>query len=111
VSDENPLILIDSLYEIQEMNDFMKDESLEEAFDLVIKLMMKPDVPPAMAQTLIVKLQSYASYFAMKATIYSTIKKDKAGSNNYHKKNIYYTAADSIDKIVQALKYAVKTQY
>ncbi|QMP84218.1 hypothetical protein HUN41_00089 [Streptomyces phage Coruscant] len=111
MSDENPLLLIDGMMEIQEMNDFMQDKSLEEAFDLVIKLMMKPDVPPAMAQTLIVKLQSYASYFAMHATIYSTIKKDKAGSSSYHKKNIYYTAADALDKIVQALKYAVKTQY
>lgn len=111
MSEENPIVLIDGLYGLQEMHDFMKDPNLEEAFDLVIKLMMKPDVPPAKAQVLIVKLQAYASTFAMNATIYSTIKKDKAGSLSYHKKNIYYTAADSIDKIVQALKYAVKTQF
>jgi hypothetical protein len=111
MDDENPLILISKVTEFQELHDYMEDEQLDEALHYVIKLMMKPDVPPALAQRLIVQLQAYSAKFAMMATIYTTIKKDRAGSANNHKKNIYYTAADSLDKLVQALKYAFKIQY
>jgi hypothetical protein len=47
----------------------------------------------------------------MLASIYSTIKKAPAGSPNNYKKNIYYTTAESIDKLVQALKYTFKLPY
>lgn len=111
MTEDNPLLLVDKVDQLNDLHSFMQDESLEEALGFVVQLMMKPDVPAAIAQKLIIKLQSYAAYFAMQATIYTTIKKDKAGTENANKKNIYYTAADSLDKVVQALKYAVKTQY
>ncbi|UMO76280.1 hypothetical protein SEA_TOMAS_92 [Streptomyces phage Tomas] len=108
--DENPLVLISKVSEFQELHEYMDDEQLDEALHYVLKLMMKPDVPPMAAAKLIVQLQSYSAKFSMMATIYSTIKKDRAGTENNHKKNIYYTAADSLDKLVQSLKYSFKTQ-
>jgi hypothetical protein len=44
----------------------------------------------------------------MMASYYSTIAKDKAGTMNNNKKNIYYSAKESIDKLVDALKYVVR---
>jgi hypothetical protein len=44
----------------------------------------------------------------MMASVYSTIAKDKAGTTNNNKKNIYYSAKESIDKLVDALKYVVR---
>ena len=38
----------------------------------------------------------------------STIAKDKAGTENNNKKNIYYSVKESIDKLVDALKYVVR---
>jgi hypothetical protein len=111
MTEENPLVLLDTVSEFQELHDFMRDEQLDEALSYVIKLMMKPDVPPTQAQRLIIQLQAYAAKFSMMATIYSTVKKDRAGSPNNYKKNIYFTAADSLDKVVQSLKYAFKIQH
>lgn len=108
---DNPLILINNVDEFMELHAFMQDEQLDEALHFVLKLMMQPDVPPAKAQALIVKLQAYSAKFAVMATVYSTIKKDRAGTENNNKKNIYYTMADSLDKLVQALKYSFKIAY
>ena len=44
----------------------------------------------------------------MLAAVYSTIAKDKAGTVNNNKKNVYYSAKESIDKLVDALKYVVR---
>ncbi|AXH67429.1 hypothetical protein SEA_WOFFORD_89 [Streptomyces phage Wofford] len=109
-NEENPLVLISKISEFQDVHEFMEDEDLDRALHYVIKLMMKPDVKdPLKAQQLIIQLQAYAAKFAMMATIYSTIKKDRGGTVNGMKKNIYYTAAAELDKVVQSLKYSFKT--
>ena len=71
--------------------------------------MMNPNVPSAKVGPTIVQLQAYASKFAILATVYSTIKKDRAGSENNNKKNLYYTLADSMSQLVAALKYLART--
>jgi hypothetical protein len=57
---------------------------------------------------LIIELQAMSTKFSMLASYYSTIAKDKAGTANNNKKNIYYSAKESIDKLVDALKYVVR---
>jgi len=42
------------------------------------------------------------------SSFYSTIAKDKAGTVNNNKKNVYYSVKESIDKLVDALKYVVR---
>ena len=90
------------------MHEFLKDEHLDKTMAVVVKLLMNPDVPAAKAPQLIIELQAMSTKFAMLASVYSTIAKDKTGSVNNNKKNIYYSMKESTDKLVDALKYVVK---
>ena len=104
----NTLDLISSITEFNDLNEYMKDEQLDKALAIIIKLLVNPDVPAAKAPQLILELQAMSTKFAMMASYYSTIAKDKAGTTNNNKKNIYYSAKESIDKLVDALKYVVR---
>jgi hypothetical protein len=106
-----PLEYISRIGEFQELHDFMKDSELDEALAILVQVMVNPNLKPETNQKLIVQLQAYAAKFAMLASMYSTIKKAPAGSPNNYKKNIYYTTAESLDKLVQALKYTFKLPY
>jgi hypothetical protein len=96
---------ISTITEFNDMSEFMNDKDLDTALDLIIKLITKPDVPSAKAPSLIVQLQAISSKFAMQARFYTTFEK---GGDASKKKNTYYTAADTIDKLVDALKYSAR---
>lgn len=102
------LDLINQIDEFVEAHDFMKDEDFDEALSLVVKLISHPEVPSAKAIPLIVKLQALAAKMRLMAVIYTTVKKGPSGSTNAHKKNIYYSASEALDKIVDALKYSAR---
>lgn len=87
------------------MSEFMQDKDLDIALDLVVKLIAKPDVPAMKAPELIVKLQALSAKFSMLARYYTTFEK---GTESSKKKNVYYTASDCVDKLVDALKYSAK---
>ena len=106
--DKNTLELISNITEFNDLHDFMKDEHLDKALSIVVKLLMNPDVPSAKAPMLIMELQAMSTKFAVMSSIYSTIAKDKAGTVNNNKKNVYYSVKESIDKLVDALKYVVR---
>jgi hypothetical protein len=108
VNDKNTLELINDITEFNDLHVYMADQQLDKALAIVVKLLMNPDVPSAKAPHLIIELQAISTKFAMMASVYSTIMKDKAGSVNNNKKNIYYSAKESIDKLVDALKYVVR---
>ena len=108
MSETNSLELINTITEFNDLHEYMKDQQLDKALAIVIKLLMNPDVPPAKAPNLIIELQAMSTKFALMASVYSTIAKDKAGTQNNNKKNIYYSAKESIDKLVDALKYVVR---
>jgi hypothetical protein len=105
---KNSLELISDITEFNDLHEFMKDEHLDKALAIVVKLLMNPDVPSAKAPHLIMELQSMSTKFAVLASVYSTIAKDKAGTENNNKKHIYYSVKESIDKLVDALKYVVR---
>jgi hypothetical protein len=107
-TDQNTLELINSITEFNDLHDYMKDDQLDKALAIVVKLLLNPDVPAAKAPQLIIELQAMSTKFSMMASYYSTIAKDKAGTANNNKKNIYYSAKESIDKLVDALKYVVR---
>jgi hypothetical protein len=96
---------ISQITEFNDMSEFMNDKDLDAALDLIIKLITKPDVPSAKAPSLIVQLQAISAKFAMQARYYTTFEK---GGDASKKKNTYYTAADTIDKLVDALKYSAR---
>lgn len=108
MSENNTLELISQITEFNDLHSFMQDDQLDKALSIVVKLLMNPDVPAAKAPLLIIELQAMSTKFAMLASVYSTIAKDKAGTDNNNKKNIYYSAKESIDKLVDALKYVVR---
>lgn len=107
---ENPLELISTVTQFNDIHEFMTDEQLDRAMHLVIKLVMeKGSIPSQQAPKLIVELQALATKFAVLATYYATI--GKGGTDENHKKNVYFTMKDAITKLVDALKYAAKVDY
>lgn len=96
---------ISKVTEFNDMSEYMQDKDLDLALDLIIKLISKPDVPAGTAPSLIVKLQAVSAKLAMQARYYTTFEK---GGENSKKKNTYYTAAEAIDKLVDALKYSAR---
>ena len=88
---------------LAEIADFMQDEELTTALAFIAKLIIKPDVPLNVATVEIVRLQAIAAKMSFKATWLTNVEKgDRA------KKNIYYTAAESINQLVSALKYITR---
>jgi hypothetical protein len=86
-----------------EIAEFMDDEELTTALTMIAKIIIKPDIPIQVASLEIVRLQAIAAKMALKATWMANVDK-----SNRAKKNIYYTAAESIDSLVSALKYLIR---
>ena len=91
------------LNDLSEIAEYMDDEDLTVALTFIAKLIVKPDVPINVATIEIVRLQAIAAKMAFKATWMANVDKSDRG-----KKNIYYTAADSINNLVSALKYITR---
>lgn len=88
---------------LSEISDYMQDEELTAALTMIAKLIIKPDIPPHVASIEIVRLQAIAAKMAFKATWLTNVDK-----TDRSKKNIYYTAAESINELVSALKYIMR---
>ena len=88
---------------LADIADFMQDEELTEALTFIAKVIIKPDIPTQVATIEIVRLQAIAAKMAFKATWMANVDKSDRG-----KKNLYYTAAESINNLVSALKYITR---
>lgn len=97
---QTTLQMVNGLSEIAE---YMQDEELTTALTMIAKLIIKPDIPPHVASQEIVRLQAIAAKMAFKATWLTNVDK-----SDRSKKNIYYTAAESINELVSALKYIMR---
>ena len=94
---------LDMVNGLTEIADYMKDEELTTALTMIAKLIIKPDVPLNVATVEIVRLQAIAAKMSFRATWMANVdKSDRA------KKNIYFTAAESINNLVSALKYIIR---
>jgi hypothetical protein len=92
--------MIDGLYDISE---YMEDKELSQALEFIAKIILKPDIPPQVATLEIVRLQAIAAKMQMRATWMANVDK-----SDRSKKNIYFTTAAELDKIVAALKFILK---
>jgi hypothetical protein len=108
MSDKNTLELISEITEFNDLHEFMSDEQLDRALAILVKLIMNPEVPSAKAPMLIIELQAISAKLAILASFYSTIAKDKAGTVNNNKKNVYYSVKEALDRLVDALKYSAR---
>ncbi len=111
MTEENPLETISKLTEFNDLTEFMQDPELDRALHLAIKCMADPNIAAQKAPRLIVELQAISFKFSLKAVEYATIKKDRANTVNNHKKNIYYSTKEALDRLVDSLKYAARANY
>jgi predicted S18 family serine protease len=94
---------IDMVNGLAEIAEYMEDEELTTALTFIAKIIIKPDIPLNVATVEIVRLQAIAAKMAFKATWMANVDKSDRG-----KKNLYYTAAESINNLVSALKYITR---
>lgn len=100
---QNESTTIDMVNGLAEIADYMQDEELTTALTFIAKIIVKPDIPLNVATVEIVRLQAIAAKMAFKATWMANVDKSDRG-----KKNLYYTAAESINNLVSALKYITR---
>jgi hypothetical protein len=100
---ENGQTTLQMINGLSEIATYMDDEELTTALTMIAKLIIKPDIPPQVASLEIVRLQAIAAKMAFRATWMTNVDKTDRG-----KKNIYYTAAESINDLVSALKYIMR---
>lgn len=88
---------------LSEIADYMQDEELTTALTFIAKVIIKPDIPLNVVTVEIVRLQAIAAKMSFRATWMANVDK-----NDRAKKNIYFTAAESINNLVSALKYITR---
>jgi len=99
-NNETTISMVNGLSEIAE---YMQDEELTNALTFIAKVIIKPDIPINVAHIEIVRLQAIEAKMAFKATWMANVDKSDRG-----KKNLYYTAAESLNNLVSALKYITR---
>jgi hypothetical protein len=102
-NNEQSKTTLDMVNGLSEIADYMNDEELTSALTMIAKLIVKPDIPMNVATLEIVRLQAIAAKMSFRATWMANVDKSDRG-----KKNIYYTAAESINNLVSALKYITR---
>jgi len=100
---QNENTTINMVNGLAEIADYMQDEELTTALTFIAKIIIKPDIPLNVAHIEIVRLQAIAAKMAFKATWMANVDKSDRG-----KKNLYYTAAESLNNLVSALKYITR---
>ena len=100
---ENGQTTLQMINGLSEIATYMDDEELTTALTMIAKLIIKPDIPPQVASLEIVRLQAIAAKMAFRASWMTNVDK-----TDRSKKNIYYTAAESINDLVSALKYIMR---
>lgn len=103
MSENKDTTTLENIADLFNIAEFMEDQELTRSLEFVAKLIVKPDIPMSVATIELVRLQAMAAKFAMCATWMANVDK-----SNRAKKNLYYTAAAELDKIVATLKYMVK---
>lgn len=96
---------VSEVTELNDMSEYMQDSTLDEALGNVVKLTQRTDVPPAVVARLIVQLQAMSAKFKLQAKYYVIFDNDK---ENKQRKEVYFTAAEVLQGVVDGLKYIVK---
>jgi hypothetical protein len=107
--DKSVLEMISEVTEFNEFHLYFKDEDVDDALGSLIKLIAKPNVPPATAAPLVVKLQALSSKFALMAKFYMLYDNDETKEAKSRKKNTLMTLSAELEKLSNAVKYLVRT--
>lgn len=101
---ETTVEILNKISQFNEISDYMNDQELTDTLVIISKLIANPDIPAAKLTITITKLQAMSAKFAMLASWYAHVKKDDRA-----KKNLYYSMKEATDKLVDALKYSVRS--
>jgi hypothetical protein len=94
---------LESVKELKDLNEYINDPDLEDALNILLKLIAKPDVTHLALGPAIVRLQAISGKLKIMASVETHLyKKDR------NRKNLLYTVCDVLDANVQALKYLNK---
>jgi hypothetical protein len=94
---------LEQLNDLYEIAEYINDPELTQALEFIAKVILKPDIPVQVAVTELVRLQAIQMKLSLRATWLANVEK-----GDRSKKNLYYTAADSLQQFCQTLKYVVK---
>lgn len=108
---ESPLEYLSDMQDLMDLYEFMNDEDFGQAMDLALKVLAKPDMPPAAAKIAMAKFQALAFKFKMQGQVYMTIKQGRAGTDENKKKNVYFSAHELCQEMTNTLKYLVKESF
>lgn len=106
--EDNPLFLVDAIERewARDIKDYMDDEDLSKALDLVVRVIANPNIPPQKVAVLCTQLEAYAIKFRLMFVGYMSYKKGTTEANM--KKNHYKELYTGLDRLVDSLKYLVK---
>ena len=105
---EHGLEYVSGIQDFIDLHNKVGDNELQEAIDLALKCIVNPNITPATANKVMLKMQGYAFKFKMQALVYMQIHTGKVGSEENIKKNAYMYASEQCDKLAQTLKYLVR---
>ena len=97
--------------DIQDFIDLHKvvdDEELQNAIDLALTCIAKPEPQHATARKLMLQMQAYAFKFKMQGLVYMQIHKGAAATKENIKKNAYFYASEQCHELAQTLKYLAR---
>ena len=109
--EDNILDYINKVTEVNDTSKYMKDENLDQALALIVKLMFKPEIPKARLTELLVQIESLAATLNAKKVYYTVLDKGPSGSDQNNKKNIYFGVVENLYRISDAIKYMIKGAY
>jgi hypothetical protein len=105
--EDNGKGVLEYLSTVTELNDLssqMQDPKLDQALELIIKLTIQPQVPINKIATTIVLARALSAEFKLKAKHYMIFDKTEAA-----KKNVYFSVAEELNGLADALKYLIRT--
>lgn len=100
---------INTVAEFSQLDQFMDDEDIGIALRYVIQLIVNPDLDPADAGKLVVKITAMSNKFKMQAKFYMGLGKSQPDAAA--KKNIYFSMAEEMKELAGSLKYLVRGNF
>lgn len=99
--------LISMISEFNELHEYMNDEQMDRALELVVKFIVRAgEIQPKDVPPVIVELQALATKFAILSSYYGNM--GKGGAREVHIKNMAYTMNSALTKLADSLKYLTK---
>lgn len=99
------LSAVGEIQDFIDLHEVCEDDGLQEAIEIALKCISKPDIPVATAKKVMLQLQGYAFKFKMQGLVYMQIHQGKAATKENIKKNAYFYASEQAHELAQTLKY------